>query len=59
MEDHETLMNNAENAFDTHEALPKELENHRGKVNSMSSELLRDFLLNFTPAINTNRLPPT
>ena len=33
-----------ENTFDTHETPPQELETRRGKVNSISSELLRDFL---------------
>ena len=44
IEDHETLQTNVENIFDTHETLPPELEIHRGKVESMTSELLRAFL---------------
>ena len=47
IEYHERLMNNAERMFDARETLPQELETHRGKVDSIPSELLRAFLCEF------------
>ena len=32
IKDHNTLMNNVENTFETHETLPQELETQREKV---------------------------
>ena len=51
-------MNNAENMFNTHETRPQELETHRGKVESMSSELLGAFLHEFCTYIQ-DYLPST
>ena len=41
VEDHNTLKCNVSNILEVHEELPNELETHRGKVDLMSSKLLR------------------
>ena len=47
VEDHNTLRSNVLNILEMHEEFPNELETHGGKVNLISSELLRAFLHEF------------
>ena len=52
VENHNTLRSNVLKNLDMHDELPNELETHRGKVDLMSSELLRAFLHEFCTIIN-------
>lgn len=58
VEDHDSLKCNAFNILETHAELPSALEVYRGKVELMSSDLLRAFLCEFY-AFTQDRVSPS